>query len=161
LGTGLCLVAGLAWTGHAASTTGNLGYLHLTADVLHLCAAAAWIGGLLSLVLLLGCGRRPGDLAWAPLEFDAVSRVSLVGIASVATLIASGFVNAWILVGSVRGLVMTSYGWLLLSKLSVFVVMVAFAAVNRFRLTPLLALAPENEAPHTALKQLTHNVIIE
>ena len=161
LGTSLCLVAGLAWTGHAASTIGNLGYLHLTADVLHLCAAAAWIGGLLPLALLLGCGRRAGDLAWAPLEYDAISRFSLVGIASVATLIASGFVNAWILVGSVRGLVMTGYGWLLLSKVSVFVVMVALAAVNRFRLTPLLALAPEDEAPHTALKQLTHNVVIE
>jgi copper resistance protein D len=43
---------------------------------------------------------------------------------------------------------------------SVFVVMVAFAAVNRFRLTPRLASAPENEAPNT-LEQLGHNVVIE
>jgi copper resistance protein D len=161
LGTSLCLVAGLAWTGHAGSTTGNLGYLHLAADVLHLCAAAAWIGGLLPLALLLGYGRRAGDLPWVAFEYDALSRFSLVGMASVATLIVSGFVNAWILVGSVRGLVMTGYGWLLLSKVSVFIVMVAFAAVNRFRLTPLLALAPETKAPHTTLEQLTHNVVIE
>jgi copper resistance protein D len=161
LGTSLCLVAGLAWTGHAGSTSGNLGYLHLTADVLHLCAAAAWIGGLLPLALLLGYGRRAGDLPWVAFEYDALNRFSLVGIASVATLIVSGFVNAWILVGSVRGLVMTGYGWLLLSKVSVFVVMVGFAASNRFRLTPLLASAPENEAPHTALERLTHNVVIE
>jgi copper resistance protein D len=160
LGTSLCLVAGLAWTGHAASTPGNLGCLHLTADVLHLCAAAAWIGGLLPLALLLGYRRRAGDLPWVALEYDAVSRFSLVGIASLATLIVSGSVNAWILVGSVRGLVMTGYGWLLLSKVSVFVVMVAFAAVNRFRLTPRLASAPENEAPNT-LEQLGHNVVIE
>jgi copper resistance protein D len=45
--------------------------------------------------------------------------------------------------------------------MSVFIVMVAFAAVNRFRLTPLLALAPETKAPHTTLEQLTHNVVIE
>jgi copper resistance protein D len=161
LGMSLCLVAGLAWTGHAASTTGDLGYLHLTADVLHLCAAAAWIGGLLPLALILGYGRRSNHLAWASLEYDAVSRFSRAGIASVATLIVTGFVNAWILVGSVRGLVMTGYGWLLVSKLSVFFVMVALAAVNRFRLTPLLAVVPENKAPNAALEQLTRNVVVE
>ena len=96
-------------------------------------------------------------MARAPLEHDAVGRFSLLGIASVATLIASGGINAWILVGSFRGLVMTGYGWLLLSKLCVFVIMVGLAAVNRFHLTPRLALAPEG----VALKGLTRNVVVE
>src|SRR6202008_1926578 len=47
-----CLVAAIAWTGHAASTPSRLGYLHLTADALHLDAAAAWTGGLVALLLL-------------------------------------------------------------------------------------------------------------
>jgi putative copper resistance protein D len=161
LGAGLCLLAGLAWSGHAASTTGDLGYLHLAADALHLCAAAAWVGGLVPLALLLASGRRDRGAARAPLERDAVGRFSLLGIASVATLIVSGGVNAWILVGSFRGLVMTGYGWLLLSKLCVFVIMVGFAAVNRFRLTPRLALATDGAARIAAREQLTRNVVVE
>jgi putative copper resistance protein D len=97
------LVASIAWTGHAASTPDKLGYLHLASDALHLTAASAWVGGLLPLSLLLGAARRRKD--WASFELDAVQRFSNLGIASVATLILSGFVNAWIL-RSVR-----SAGW--------------------------------------------------
>src|SRR5262245_34050678 len=157
LGAGLCLVAGLAWSGHAASTTGDLGSLHLTADALHLCAAAAWVGGLVPLALLLAPGWSDRGVARAQLARDAVGRFSLLGIASVATLIVSGGINAWILVGSFRALVMTGYGWLLLAKLCVFVIMVGLAAVNRFHLTPQLAVAPEG----AALKGLTRNVVVE
>ena len=161
LGAGLCLVAGLAWSGHAGSTTGDLGTLHLTADALHLCAAAAWVGGLVPLALLLASGRSDRGAARAQLEHDAVRRFSLLGIASVATLIASGGINAWILVGSFRGLVLTGYGWLLLAKLCVFAIMVGLAAVNRFHLTPQLALAPQSAARGTSFEQLKRNTIIE
>src|SRR4029077_13772398 len=92
------LVASIAWTGHAASTPSTLGYLHLAADALHLTAAAAWIGGLVPLVLLLRTlGYHRGC---ASLELDAVRRFSTLAIVSVATLILTGFINAWILVGS-------------------------------------------------------------
>jgi copper resistance protein D len=162
LGLAVGFLAAIAWTGHAASTPGELGYLHLTADVLHLSAAAAWTGGLVPLALLLDASRRRQQVvAWAPLEYDAVKRFSSLGMVSVATLIISGLINAWILVGSIRGLVETGYGWLLLAKVSVFAVMVAFAAVNRWRLTPQLALAPESKAQHSAFRQLTRNVVIE
>ena len=55
---------------------------------------------------------------------------------SVATLVLSGIVNAWILVGSFRALVVTEYGQLLILKLVIFAFMLAFAAVNRLWLTP-------------------------
>ena len=58
LASGLGLVAGIAWTGHAGSTAGDWANLHLTADVLHLVAAAAWLGGLVPLALLLSQARR-------------------------------------------------------------------------------------------------------
>jgi putative copper resistance protein D len=160
LGLALGLVAAIAWTGHAASTPHELGDLHLVADVMHLCAAAAWIGGLVPIALLLDAGRRQHASAWTPLELDAIRRFSSLGIASVAVLIVSGVVNAWILVGSFRGLIITGYGWLLLLKLSVFAVMIVFAAVNRFRLTPQLALG-ESKAQCAAHRRLTRNVLVE
>ncbi len=161
LGSALSLVAAIAWTGHAASTPAELGYLHLTADALHLDAAAAWIGGLLPLALLLNAGRRSQVSARGTLQYDVAKRFSSLGIVSVATLIASGVINAWILVGSFRGLTETEYGWFLLFKLAAFAVMLAFAAANRFWLTPRLAATSSREAQRDALRGLTRNVLVE
>jgi putative copper resistance protein D len=154
------LTAAITWTGHAASTPGDMGYLHLTADALHLSAAASWIGGLVSLVLLLAAARNHEAIASAALARDATLRFSTLGIVSVATLLATGIVNAWILVGSFHALVGTGYGRLLMLKIAVFAVMLAFAAVNRFWLTPRLA-TPGGELRLEALRRLTRNSCVE
>jgi putative copper resistance protein D len=158
LATAVGLAASIAWTGHAASTPYALGYLHLASDALHVTAASAWIGGLLPLALLLGASRRRKD--WASFELDAIQRFSNLGIASVATLVLSGIVNAWILVGSFRGLVVTGYGQLLMLKLAAFSVMLVVAAFNRFALTPRLGLASD-DARQDALRALSRNTLIE
>ncbi len=73
------LTGAIAWTGHAGSTLGETGNLHLIADGLHLLAAAAWIGGLVSLVLLLVTAQRNQRVAWASLVQAAVRRFSSAG----------------------------------------------------------------------------------
>jgi copper resistance protein D len=158
LGTALCLMASMAWTGHAASTVHAMGYLHLGSDALHLAAVSAWIGGLVPLALLLRTIRP--HRGWASLELDAVKRFSTLGIASVGTLILSGAINAWILVGSFRGLVVTGYGQILMFKLASFAVMLAFAVLNRFALTPQLV-SPSDDARQNAHRALSRNTMIE
>jgi copper resistance protein D len=161
LASALGLAAGIAWTGHAGSTPDQLGSVHLAADVLHLWAASAWIGGLVLLALLLIAARCRPDAAWRAFELEAVRRFSTLGIVSVATLTLSGLVSAWILVGSWRGLVVTDYGRLLSIKLVVFAAMLAFAAVNRLRLTPQLA-SPAHGLPESdARRRLTRNTLVE
>ena len=156
---GLALVAAIAWTGHAGATTGAEGVVHLAADVLHLIAASAWVGGLLPLAVLLAAARgRPGE-AWARVVRDSVGRFSTLGLTSVSVLIVSGLVNSLILVGSLEALRVTQYGLVLIVKLMVFALMLAFAAVNRVRLTPRLAFAGAPSAD--ALQQLTRNSVIE
>ncbi len=155
------LVGTIAWTGHAGSTPGELGDLHLAADVLHLAAASAWVGGLIGLLVLFALGRRRPSSERALLQLNAVRRFSTIGIASVAVLIGSGIANAWILVGSFRALLVTDYGQLLLFKLAVFAAMVGFAAVNRLRLTPQLALETKAEMDGGELSALTRNTCIE
>jgi hypothetical protein len=81
-----------------------------------------------------------------------------LGIVSVGTLLATGIVNSWYLVGSVTALVGTSYGQVLLVKVALFFGMVGIAAVNRFRLTPQLASA---ETAGAALGKLRRNAGIE
>jgi putative copper resistance protein D len=159
LAPALGLAASIAWTGHAGSTPGETGIPHLAADMLHLTAAAAWIGGLVSLTWLLAGSRR--DPAQASLARDATRRFSTLGIVSVATLFSTGIVNAWILVGSLNALIATGYGRLLMLKISLFAAMVAFAAVNRFWLTPRLILSTESGQQLNPLRRLTRNSMIE
>jgi putative copper resistance protein D len=159
LASSLGLIAALAWTGHAGSTLGAAGNLHLTADIFHLFAAAAWIGGLVSLVVLLSAARHDQSLAGASLARDATQRFSTMGIASVIVVFATGMINAWILVGSWHGLIATGYGRLLTLKIALFAVMLLIAAINRFWLTPRLGSPPRGELP--VLRQLTRNSMIE
>ena len=77
-----------------------------------------------------------------------------------AILATTGIVNAWILVGSFHALVTTGYGRLLMLKLVVFATMLVFACVNRFWLTPRLAVSSGELRPET-LRQLTRNSSIE
>jgi len=161
LGSALGLTATIAWTGHAGATLGEMGNLHLTADVLHLIAAAAWLGGLVSLALLLAAARRHQAVAWASLAGDAAQRFSTLGIIIVGVLLVTGIINAWILVGSVHAVLVTEYGQLLMLKIVVFAIMLVFAAVNRFWLTPQLVLAPESGPQLNSLRQLTRNSTIE
>jgi putative copper resistance protein D len=155
------LSAALAWSGHGGSTPGPLGNLHLAADMLHLMAAASWIGGLVPLVLLLALARHNPSLGWASIARDSAERFSVLGIVSVATLFATGIVNAWILVGSFNALFATQYGQLLILKIILFAIMLAFAAVNRLALTPRLAGSPEGGARIDALRRLTRNSVVE
>jgi copper resistance protein D len=156
LAAGLGLVASLAWTGHAGATAGHAGDLHVAADALHLCAAAAWIGGLLSLLLFFAAARRTRSPDWMSLVRKATERFSIMGMVSVALLLATGLVNAWILVGSFHALIVTEYGQLLLLKLCVFAAMLALAATNRLWLTPRLGLSDLG-----ALRWLARNSAVE
>ena len=152
----LGLTGSIAWTGHAASTLGAMGDLHLAADAVHLVAAASWIGGLVPFSLLLAAVHRNGG---ASLARDATERFSTLGIVSVATLTVTGSVNSWILVGWFRGLLVTEYGQVLMLKLVVFAAMLVFAGVNRFALTPRLALSSGND--REALRKLIRNSVVE
>jgi len=134
---GLTLVVSLAWCGHAGSGMGSSGNAHLAADAVHLAAAAIWVGGLIPLLLLL----RP-SLPLTPLErYGVVRRFSTFAMWSVALLVSSGLVNTWFMTNGFRDLIGTDYGDLLLIKVALFVLMLGFAALNRFRLTPRLLAA--------------------
>jgi putative copper resistance protein D len=157
----LGLTAALAWTGHAGSTAGAMGILHLTADTLHLLAAAIWIGGLVSLVLLLSVSRNDQTDAGVSFARDATERFSTMGVAIVVVILATGVINAWILVGSLQALIVTDYGRLLMLKVALFGVMLLVAAINRFWLTPRLALPSGSEPQFKVLRRLARNSMIE
>lgn len=153
------LVGSLARAGHAVGGGGIEGIVHPAADVLHLIAAAAWVGMLLPLALVLAAAGR--DAASLDIARAATVRFSTLGIASVTTLLVTGSVNTWYLVGSIPALADTDYGHLLLSKVALFLAMVAIAAINRLLLTPRLVQDDSVAATRGALRQLRRNSVIE
>ncbi len=149
----------LAWAGHAVGGQGVEALVHPAADILHLIAAAAWIGALIPLALLLSA--LVGDSASVAIARTATLRFSALGIAAVGTLLVTGIINTWYLVGSVSALAGTYYGQLLLAKIALFAAMVAVAAVNRLRFTPCLVNGASTSVTQNALHRLGRNAVIE
>lgn len=152
------LLATLALVGHAAASAGTITYIRVAADALHLLAAGAWIGALPPLVFLLSRSERAA--VRLPIAGAAARHFSTLGIVSVTCLVVSGLVNSWYLAGGVPGLLGTSYGRLLMLKLGLFALMLALAAANRLRWTPMQratsATANANDA-QAALGRLKRN----
>lgn len=138
---GVIATGSLAWMGHGAATEGVGSTPHLVADIVHLLAAAAWIGGLVFFVRLT-LAARDGEASLEALH-DALAGFAGLGSLLVALILMSGLVNSWFLVGleGTNALMATPYGRLLLLKLALFAVMLVLASANRFYLTPALRAA--------------------
>ncbi|GAA2653480.1 copper resistance CopC/CopD family protein [Streptomyces vastus] len=135
---GSVVAAGLAGTWALAehASTGIQTGIAMPVDVLHLLAAAAWLGGLSALLVALY--RAPS------IESSAVRRFSGVAFGSVAVLAATGIYQSWRQLGSWSALTGTSYGQLLLVKIGLVAVLVGVAWISR-RWTARLISAPEAE----------------
>lgn len=128
---GTVVAAGIAgtWALSEHASTGIQTGLAMPLDVLHLLAVAAWLGGLVSLLIAL---RQTPDI-----ERAAVRRFSRIAFTSVVVLAVTGLYQAWRQVGSWSALTDTSYGQLLLAKVALIAVLLGAAWFSR-RWTGLL-----------------------
>jgi copper resistance protein D len=148
------LLVSLAWISHAAAAgTAPLGLL---SDMLHLCAAGLWVGGLLPLAIFLA--RVRASLSIGETVARVVRRFSTLSLCCVSVLVVSGISNSWLLVGSIQALFTTPYGQLLLFKLALFAILLGFGARNRFFVKTKLPKAPANL---DLFPQLRRNVLCE
>jgi copper resistance protein D len=136
------LLVSLAGVGHAQVEEGVERIIHIVSDASHLLAAGAWLGGLVPLghILLLQ-GRERGRSAPRSDLNEILLPFSSMGYVAVATLVGSGLVNSWFLIGNICGLFTTPYGLLLIVKLGLFAGMLALAVSNRFWIVPSLTKA--------------------
>ncbi len=146
----------LAWSGHAAMNEGTAGIVHRGADIVHLLAAGAWIGAL-GILLARTLDRSTG----IERLHAALSRFGVAGSVLVASIVLTGIVNLWLIVGpdQIARLPATLYGQLLALKLAAFAAMLALAANNRWRLTPRLCQSPET-SDH-AVRGLRFSILCE
>jgi uncharacterized membrane protein len=96
------------------------------------------------------------------LEQIATRRFSTLGVSSVVTLLVTGLINAWFLVGRFPALLDSLYGRLVSTEVALFVIIVSIAAFNRVKLTPrLTADGNWDDLSQSALERLWRNVIVE
>ncbi|MFV2021766.1 copper resistance protein CopC [Micromonospora sp. LOL_023] len=184
-GAGLAL-GSLMIIGHTRSF--GPAWLVLGSDLLHLVTAAVWLGGVLGLSQLLSDRADRADradpgpaadgapaaaestpaaaestpaAAPAPTVLDRAGVVvafSQTAVFLVAVLAIAGVLLGWRIVGSWSALFGTTYGQVLLAKVSAVGVLVGIAGWNRYRLVPRTA-KPDTEA--AALRSLRRAVRVE
>jgi len=126
-------------SGHAAATVKeHRGAIAI--DWLHLIASGAWVGGLFHLALTLPPVLIKLEGAQRILVLDCViPRFTGLAVVSVALIVLTGIYNSWLHVESLSALRNTSYGEMLLVKLSLILPMLLLGAVNTFIIRPRVA----------------------
>ena len=120
---------------HSAASDGEV--LATTIDVLHLLAAALWVGGLIHIGLAMP--RWLDELKGVPRTLFAAEsfrRFSMLAAGSVIVLMVSGVLSALIQFTAWNQLWSTSYGLALVSKMAVMLPLLAVAGLNAFILEP-------------------------
>ena len=132
-GVGAIVLAALALglqpaIGHAGAIEGLAGYRLMGAEILHVLAAGAWLGALVPLLICLA--TVPSDRAAIVLR-----RFFPLGLTAVCIIAATSVVQSVFLIASVPALLGTAYGRVALLKVLLFLVLLTFAAANRFVFT--------------------------
>ena len=118
------LVVTVAAVGHPVA--GSMRVLAVAVAVLHVVAMTGWLGGLVVLFAgALRVGTPTGELD------AALVRWSRLAGTYIAALVVTGVLQSLREVGSFSALVSTSYGWVLLAKLAVVLLVLVAALVSR------------------------------
>lgn len=129
-----------ALSGHAGVQ--SPAWLLTPANVLHVGAMAAWLGGIAVLVLALRAATRRLALEErTPLLVAVVGRFSTLAGIAFAVLLATGVVQGVVEVASLGALLDTAFGRAVAIKLVLFGALVALGWANRARLLPALRTA--------------------
>ncbi|ADB74016.1 copper resistance CopC family protein [Geodermatophilus obscurus] len=134
------LVGTVAAVGHPVA--GPLPALAVTAAAVHVAAMVVWLGGLAGLLGGVLREEAPADdLARALPPF------SRLAAGSVTALVVTGVVQSVREVGSPAALVTTTYGWVLLAKLALVLLLLAAAGVSRVWVQQHLGVRRSRPAP--------------
>jgi copper transport protein len=100
-------------------------------DWLHLLGATAWVGGLIAVLLLLASTREAK--AWQMLPRQVVERFGPFALVASIVVLLSGGLQGALEVGSLRSLMGTVYGQLVLLKTGQLLAMLSLAVFNEWR----------------------------
>jgi copper transport protein len=136
----IAIVVAPALTGHAMATSPVA--LSVILDILHVAAACAWLGALLTLLLsavpfVRGVGAR-SSLGSGQLVAALVRSFHPIALTCAGIVILTGVIAAWLRLPTLSDLWTSSYGRVLIVKLCLVALVVLFGAMNWRRILPAL-----------------------
>lgn len=140
---GLCALVPIAMVGHSSS--GDDHNAAVSSLGLHLLGVVIWVGGLVTLALLAPQIARTAsslsarDQGGPELLGTLLRRYSLLAAVALATVVASGVINAEVRVSSFAQLFTTDYGLMLVVKITATAVLAVVGWMHRSWVIPRLA----------------------
>ncbi|HYH88490.1 MAG TPA: CopD family protein [Solirubrobacteraceae bacterium] len=129
-------------------------WLNASANVVHVLAVSAWLGGIAVLVLVLRGATRELEPAERTRALAAtVGRFSTLAGGAIALVLATGVVQAVIGMSAFGELLDTPYGRAVLIKLALLLAIIGFGWLNRARLLPRLRSATTPGAAGVLLRR--------
>ncbi|MFI4992166.1 MAG: copper resistance CopC/CopD family protein [Solirubrobacterales bacterium] len=126
-----------ALAGHASIESPTA--VFFASEVLHVLAASVWVGGIACLLLALPAAtRRLEGAERSRLLLAALVRFSPIALGAVVVIAVTGVVQAYIDVRSFHGLLDTTYGALIIVKVTLLLSLIGLGWVNRERVIPAL-----------------------
>jgi copper transport protein len=113
-------------------------YLGVAVDWLHFLAVSTWLGGLASLIYVLPTIVQASAATGERVLAQAVNRFSNLALAAVGVIVLTGTFQAWLEVGSWEGLIQTTYGLSITTKIGLLTVMLLLGAFNLLIIRPRL-----------------------
>jgi len=159
VGCALALTPALAGHAHTQSPVAVL----VPADVIHVVAMSAWLGGLVYLLFAVPAATRTLDPAGRTRLLAAtLQRFSPLALVSVLALAATGTIQALVEVRHLDALTSTAFGRAVLIKIVLLTILIGLGAVNRRRVVPTLRrLAAGGAAPGDAGRLLRRTLRTE
>jgi putative copper export protein len=136
----VALLLSAALSGHARGS--SLPVPNVLVALIHVAAAAAWVGGLVALVAVaFPAARDQVEADRASILAPVVARFSDLAVLSVLAIVASGIYSAWMEIGTLRAVTTSNYGLIFLAKLAAFLPVLALGGINNRWTKPRLVRA--------------------
>lgn len=152
IGLLICITATISGGGHASAD--GFSPILLGTDMLHLFAMGAWVGGLIVMLAVILPRVGHDELPQVVGEFSSLALVSVI------VLIATGAFQAFVEVGSIGALFATTYGWLVVAKITGLLLLVIIAYGSRTWVNNRVAAQADGTPPPSRAK-LRRRVVAE
>ncbi len=146
IGIGLAIMS-FWFDGH--TVTKGFRVLHVLANSLHVVAGSVWVGGVVTMAVVMWSRHRrslPTDSLGLVVRFSAVASVAL------GAVVVAGLVMAVAILDSFGELTSTQWGQTFLLKSAAAALATAAGAYNHFRLMPALERDPDDVALHRSVR---------
>ncbi|MGB9346250.1 MAG: CopD family protein [Ilumatobacteraceae bacterium] len=146
VGIGLAIIS-FWFDGH--TVTKGFRVLHALANTIHVVAGSIWVGGVVTMAVVMWSRHRrsrPTDALGLVVRFSAVASVAL------GAVVVAGLVMAVAILDSFGELTSTQWGQTFLLKSAVAGLAMVAGAYNHFRLMPALERDPDDEVVHRSVR---------